>query len=57
MEVLGINNENLDYCEKKISVKILQKGNIIIINGNKKDRYIVRNTIIKMSNELKNTDQ
>ncbi|MDA9591714.1 PhoH family protein [Pelagibacteraceae bacterium] len=57
VEVLGINNENLDYCEKKINVKILQKGNIIIINGNKKDRYIVRNTIIKMSNELKNTDK
>ena len=56
VEVLGINNENLDYCEKKTNVKILQKGNIIIINGNKKDRYIVRNTIIKMSNELKNTD-
>ena len=56
VEVLGFNNENLDYCEKKINVKILQKGNIIIINGNKKDRYIVRNTIIKMSNELKNTD-
>jgi phosphate starvation-inducible protein PhoH len=37
VEILGINNENLDYCEKKIKVKILQKGNIIIINGNKKD--------------------
>lgn len=57
VEILGINNENLDYCEKKIKVKILQKGNIIIINGNKKDRYIVRNTIIKMSDELKNADQ
>ena len=30
-----------------------QKGNIIIITGNKKERYIVRNSIIQLSRELK----
>ena len=57
VEVLGINNENLDYCEKKLNVQIFQKGNIIIISGDKKDRYIVKKTIIRLSKELKNTDQ
>ena len=53
VEILGVNNENLDFCEKKLKVKVLQKGNIIIITGNKKERYIVRNSIIQLSRELK----
>ena len=53
VEILGINNENLDFCEKKLKVKVLQKGNIVIITGNKKERYIVRNSIIQLSRELK----
>ena len=53
VEILGINNENLDFCEKKLNIKILQKGNIVIITGNKKERYIVRNSIIQLSRELK----
>ena len=57
VEILGINNENLDYCEKKLNVQIFQKGNIVIISGNKKDRFLVKNTIIRLSKELKKTDQ
>ena len=53
VEILGVNNENLDFCEKKLKVKVLQKGNIVIITGNKKERYIVRNSIILLSRELK----
>jgi len=53
VEILGVNNENLDFCENKLKVKVLQKGNIIIITGNKKERYIVRNSIIQLSRELK----
>ena len=53
VEILGVNNENLDFCEKKLKVKVLQKGNIVIITGNKKERYIVRNSIIQLSRELK----
>ena len=53
VEILGVNNENLDFCEKKLKVKVLQKGNIVIITGNKKERYIVRNSIIQLSKELK----
>jgi phosphate starvation-inducible PhoH-like protein len=57
VEILGINNENLDYCEKKLNVQIFQKGNIVIISGNKKDRFLVKNTIIRLSKELKKTVQ
>jgi len=57
VEILGINNENLDYCEKKLNVQIFQKGNIVIISGNKKDRFLVKHTIIRLSKELKKTDQ
>ena len=53
VEILGINNENLEYAEEHLSVQILQKGNIIIIKGNKKDRYVLRDTIIQLSEELK----
>ena len=53
VEILGVNNENLDFYEKKLKVKVLQKGNIVIITGNKKERYIVRNSIIQLSRELK----
>ena len=53
VEILGVNNENLDFCEKKLKVKVLQKGNIVIITGNKRERYIVRNSIIQLSRELK----
>ena len=53
VEILGVNNENLDFCEKKLKVKVLQTGNIVIITGNKKERYIVRNSIILLSRELK----
>ena len=57
VEILGINNENLFFCEAKLNVQILQKGNIIIIHGAQKNRDIVKNTIIKLSKELKNLDQ
>ncbi len=53
VDILGVNNENLDFCEKKLSVKILQKGNIVVITGNKKERYLVRNSIVQLSRELK----
>ena len=53
VEIIGINNENLKYAEEHLSVQILQKGNIIIIKGAKKDRYVLRDTIIQMSEELK----
>ena len=53
VEILGVNNENLDFCENKLKVKVLQKGNIVIITGNKRERYIVRNSIIQLSRELK----
>ena len=53
VDIIGINNENLEYAEEHLSVQILQKGNIIIIKGNKKDRYVLRDTIIQLSEELK----
>ena len=57
VEILGINNKNLLFCETKLNLQILQKGNIIIIHGTKKNRDIVKNTIIQLSKELKNLDQ
>jgi len=57
VDILGINNENLDYCESNLRVKILQKGNIIIISGNRKDRQLVRNSMIQLSKELKNSNK
>ena len=57
VDILGINNENLDYCESNLKVKILQKGNIIIISGNRKNRQLVRNSMIQLSRELKNLNK
>jgi phosphate starvation-inducible PhoH-like protein len=53
LDVFGVNNENLDFFEKNLPIKIYQKGNQLVIYGNKKYTNILLNAIIKTSKDKK----
>ena len=59
LEVFGINNQNLDFFEKNLPVKIFQKGNQLTIHGSRKNAQILRDAIAqtidsKKSNKKEN---
>ena len=54
LDIFGINNENLDFIEKLLPLKIFQKGNQLCIKGEKKIRNLLSNTIFKTLEEIKN---
>ena len=53
LEIFGINNENINFFESVLPVKVYQKGNQIEIKGDKKFRNILKNTITKTIKEIK----
>ena len=53
LEIFGINNQNIDFFEKKLPLKIYQKGNQLIIQGNKKNADILKNAIAQTISEKK----
>ena len=53
VEIFGFNNENLNYFEDQLPIKVFQKGNQLNIKGEKKYRNILRNAILKTQQDLK----
>ncbi len=51
LDIFGINNENIDFFEKKLPLKIFQKGNQLVIQGNKKNIDILKSAITQTINE------
>ena len=45
LDIFGINNENIDFFEKNLPLKIYQKGNQLILQGNKKNIEILKSAI------------
>jgi phosphate starvation-inducible PhoH-like protein len=54
LNIFGINNENLDFIEELLPLKIFQKGNQLQIKGEKKFRNLLSNTIFQTLEEIKN---
>ena len=54
LDIFGINNENLDFVEELLPLKIFQKGNQLQIKGEKKFRNLLSNTIFQTLEEIKN---
>ena len=53
LEIFGINNENINYFEATLPLKIFQKGNELNIKGEKKYRDILKSAISKTLTEIK----
>ena len=53
VEIFGVNNSNLHFFEKTLSVKIYQKGNQLRVTGEKKKINILRNAISRTLKDLK----
>ena len=53
LDIFGINNENIDFFEKNLSIKIYQKGNQLVVQGNKKNTEILKSAITQTINEKK----
>ena len=53
LDIFGVNNENIEFFKKKLPLKIYQKGNQLIIHGNKKNRDILKKAINCTINEKK----
>tara|TARA_B100001027_G_scaffold186038_1_gene138430 strand:- start:3955 stop:4932 length:978 start_codon:yes stop_codon:yes gene_type:complete len=53
LDIFGINNENLSYFEKTLPLKIFQKGNQLIVQGNKKNIDILNKAISQTINDRK----
>ncbi len=53
LDIFGVNNENIDFFEKNLPLKIYQKGNQLTIQGNKKNIDILRSSISKTISEKK----
>ena len=51
LDIFGVNNENIAFFEKNLSIKIFQIGNQLTIRGEKKDINLLRNAITKTINE------
>ena len=54
LDIFGINNENLDFVEELLPLKIFQKGNQLQIKGEKELRNLLSNTIFQTLEEIKN---
>ena len=53
LDIFGINNENIEFFENNLPLKIFQKGNQLIIHGNKKNTDILKITITQTISEKK----
>ena len=53
LDIFGIHNENLSYFEKTLPLKIFQKGNQLIVQGNKKNIDILNKAISQTINDRK----
>ena len=53
VEIFGINNENIDYFQKLLSIKVFQKGNQLSLKGSRKNVNILRDAISKTLYEKK----
>ncbi len=53
LEIFGVNNDNLDFFEKNLPIKIYQKGNQLIIQGTKKNTDILKKAIAQTISEKK----
>ena len=53
LDVFGVNNENIDFFEKNLPLKIYQKGNRLTIQGNKKNTALLQSAINQTINEKK----
>ena len=53
LDIFGINNENIDFFEKSLSIKIYQKGNQLVVQGNRKNTEILKSAITQTINEKK----
>ena len=45
LDIFGVNNENIDFFEKNLLLKIHQKGNQLAVQGNKKNIDILKGVI------------
>ena len=54
LDIFGINNENIDFTEKTLPLRIFQKGNQLHVKGEKKYRDLFKNIILKTIEDLKN---
>ncbi len=53
LDIFGINNENINFFENNLPLKIYQKGNQLIVQGNKKNTDILKNAITQTISEKK----
>ena len=53
LDIFGVNNENINFFEKSLPVKIFQKGNQLTIQGNKKNINILKSAIAQTIREKK----
>ena len=53
LDIFGINNENLNFIEKSLPIKIFQKGNQLNVQGTKKYVNILRNAIMQTISDKK----
>ena len=53
LDIFGVNNKNIEFFKKKLPLKIYQKGNQLIIQGNKKNRDILKKAINRTINDKK----
>ena len=51
--MLGVFHKNLEVIEKKLSVTLFSRGNIISINGDLKNILITKNTLKKLYERAK----
>ena len=54
LDIFGINNENLDFIEELLPLKIFQKGNKLHIKGEKKLRNLLSDAIFQTLDGIKN---
>ena len=48
-DIFGVNNENIAFFEKNLSIKIFQIGNQLTIRGEKKDINLLQDVYIPKS--------
>ena len=53
LDIFGVNNENINFFQKSLPLKIFQKGNQLIIQGNKKNVDILKSAIAQTISEKK----
>ena len=53
LDIFGVDNENIEFFEKSLPLKIYQKGNQLIIKGNKKNTDVLKNAIAQTINDKK----